>query len=110
MLQSDFIKRIIDNEKIARRLANESRKELADLDASLAAEYEAMRKSYLERAEKRVKSVEDSENRYADEVIARMDEELRAAIDASEKSAQANGDLWAKKIFEAVIGFPETLK
>jgi len=103
----DIINIIMSAEKDAKRMADESRRDLENLDAALSAEYEAMRNDYLCRAEKRINSVIESEKKYAHELLAKMDEELRAAIKASEESASANSEVWAEKMFEKVISFPE---
>jgi DNA anti-recombination protein RmuC len=107
LVHIEIINQIIDAEKNARKIAEEAKERLARLDTDLSAEYEAMRASYLERAERRLESVVKTENEYADEIIVKLDAELASSIKASEESAAKNSEIWAEKLFEKVIDFPE---
>lgn len=109
MQHIDIINRIIETEKKARAIVAEAGKELAELDPRLAAERDALRASYVERAEKRIAMVAESEKVYADEVITKMDEELHTTIKAYLEFASENGELWADNLFRQVIGSWERL-
>ncbi len=107
MVYVDIINRIIDAEKNARKIAEDAKEALARLDVDLTDECARMRASYRERADKRIQAVTDSENKYADEAIAKLDRELADAIHASEENAARNSGAWVEKLFQKVIEIPE---
>ena len=100
----DLVNRIISAEHSASALAQEAREKQASLDADLERECAQLRQRYLERAQRRISIVEETEARLAAESMAAVDARLSHAMEALEGAYRAHQQEWVDVLFARVVG------
>ena len=88
----DLVNRIISAEHSASALAQEAREKQASLDAD------------LERAQRRISIVEETEAQLAAESMAAVDARLSHAMEALEGAYRAHQQEWVDALFARVVG------
>lgn len=99
----EIINKIIEAEHSAQEMVDEARKRQVDLDKDLAVECEKIRKTYEDRAERRLDIVRRQEAENTKTVTDALDLKCRQAMDATDKLVEQNFKLWVDSLFSRVI-------
>ena len=110
MDRDEIIRRIVQADKQARSIPEESRATLDALDEKLKQERDELRAAYYARAERRIEKVRETENEYAETQIARIEEELREKIADFDREAEQKRERWTDYLFRAATAFPDDEK
>jgi ABC-type antimicrobial peptide transport system ATPase subunit len=101
---TQVINKIVEAEKNAQLLAEETKEKISLLPAEIEAEKEKMHAAYLSRANKRIEMIKSVENEAADEAIAELDNKLKTDLANVEKIFEQNRSVWVDKLFSMVTG------
>lgn len=95
----DIINKIVEAEQAAQKLSGEAVKKRESLPSDLAAERERLRKSYFERAEKRLENIRRQEKTITDESIAKLEAQYTHEMERLNALYAKNRDIWVEKLF-----------
>ncbi len=98
-----IVDKILETDHEAKAITEQAENGLKNLDSDLKREYAALRKSYFNRADRRIKNVVETETKFAEETIKDLDAELAREIQhAKDLFAEQAAD-WVDTIYSYVI-------
>lgn len=95
---------IIEIEQQAQELVKDSREQQKSLEESIAAETEEIRKGYRDRADERLKKVEDIERGFYEESLAAIKKKHDEQMSALDSMIREKMNEWSEEIFLRIIG------
>ena len=104
MEHGELIQKILTAEYNARQMVQRAREQKASLEASLEQETGSLRSACLERARKRVESMEQEERRQMRLQLERLDREQRSALERADSVLELYGTQWADELFRMAAG------
>lgn len=100
----DMIKKIVDIDKNARTLNDETQRENIDIVEQIAQRRKEIQEEYLSRARRRIELIREEEQAKADAILQTSKTSFARKSEALKKIYKENGDKWADTIFDRVIG------
>ncbi len=100
----NMIKRIVEMDEKAREITQEAQRSKLDSAADIAQKKQAMRNDYLERARKRIKMNERTEQQAADAEWEETVQKYRDRTKELDETYRAHCGEWVDQIVARVIG------
>ena len=95
---------IIEIERQAQELVRDCREQQKSLEQSIVAETEDIRRRYRERADARLKKVEDAERGFYEESLSAQRKKRDEQMSAMDSLIREKMNEWSEEIFERIIG------
>lgn len=104
MNQTDLIGRIIATEQQAQALTRDARREHDNLDKTIDAELETLRRQYQNEAERYLEELRQTEREKSEAYLARLDQRFCEKLSRIDSIYAAQKDAWVDAIFHRIIG------
>ncbi len=104
MNQTDLIQNIIAAEHQAQAMTQQAKAAHENLDASIAAEIDALQKKYQADADAYLQQLEQTEHENSAQYLTSLDSRLAAKLEQIETIYKEQKDQWIESIFERVVG------
>ena len=99
----DMIAKIVEMDKRARGLSDETAQSRADYEKEITLAKEKIKNDYLERAKERIRINRQTEQKKADESLRRIEAENAVIIETLEKCDRENHDKWVDEIYSRIV-------
>lgn len=100
----NLINRIIEAEQKAQEMADAAKAKRQSLQSDLKGATDEIRKTYFERASRRIEDVRGNEERHADEMSAQLDERYLQELSHMESMFSEHRTEWVNKLFSLIVG------
>ena len=101
---AEMVSQIMAAEQGAKTLADEAREKRQQMQEGLEREVAALREDYMDRSNRRLEEVRQTEETAAQEALARLDARLERTMRAVEASYEKNKERWVDALFSMIVG------
>ncbi|MBQ6381444.1 MAG: hypothetical protein IJJ41_07605 [Clostridia bacterium] len=99
----ELIKTIIDVDKKARKMTDESKKQLAESKIAIAQRIEELDKKYEQSVEEIIALTTEDESQKVEELIAKIDSDYEKANQALDTYYDSHKEQWVKELVKRTI-------